>query len=1183
MTVVECREISLIQPFPEKKTLGMSGKRSTSRTWARQLGPRVTCSDLTSILEDCASPFVETCWGRASVECGPRQKPPSDQKSVSETTNGSASVATTSTSSSGEQLSVKSSPGSISVEKSQSPVFFSDVVREPLRSKGSLHTPSDEESSVASSRGSSVDSSNGSSLDSSEGSSVSSDSSSYEDEVLNQKGRPKSAARSKRADIETCRRRESRRDHSNNSRRTGLFSWFSGSTKKTDEKQPALLSEDELKQLPQKTSNEKKVPGQNEPRKIEPPKASTAGIFRFGTIKRKDSQEDQERSKPTEEESKATKKQAMPVSGKKKESAKAVNDEPASDTLQRLETVKITEAVERELRKMEEEDVNRGPSGKESTEESVNFVSAAQSVEGIPPSMEVVTAHRDMECEQRADKAPSRSGAWDVTRLEKEEGYNDHVQSGKLTPEETVPASAAGEKAREQEHIEPNESGSKEAEVPSMEDFANFLSSSLSLSLPLVEVAKTERDVAVQGDRQPDTQQSSKLKVAAEQNEQIPIEECIQKKKFRKPIGASDSTLVVGNKVEEKLEPAHEEWMRPVGKSLKFMTSTPSVDGMPPSLEVVNEQSHGAERKDESELQSDKQKKKSKRPLKSGKGRSKSTVNKQGQPATMVRASFDQQKPAEEQTIHTDERFKIDATEISNQGEKETQRVSKLSKSATKQSKKVARKPQLETKQANSETKNSKPAAKQSKSAAETPKQRSKQVKSATKLETKQSKPAGKQAKPAKKETQMIGVHKLPGETKTADVTNKPNHVTKKIEQTASEANPMSFRVHVQPLETKTTEHNDKHVQQTEISTEKQVPHAEQKEEGPELKLTETHISTERRGSTGSTVSSLSEWKSITDPVSGRLYYYHPITRQTTWTDPKTEETEKADDDINDMAKNSMPTKPTWMAMCSVRDGKMQTYYHNRLTKASTWTKPDEFEEELDAYQETLEKYSQRQMTQTEVELSQWCEGEEVVPNFNCLWGREDARSGKAIENVAAKEQQSHTITGENKGEPKSELEPMQSSKFEGGKRAEKVKRIGAQGLNNAAQNSATESDQKSTKDPPAELVKSTPKMSALKKPTKMKRESMLTKTQANKDVWNSTVEFVEDRSREVSSRPKQKRMKGPAKEPDQNVVEKLKSKAARKPAIEPVDESVAIDKKKGKKRRPFHSLLKFMRRKYVV
>ena len=68
-----------------------------------------------------------------------------------------------------------------------------------------------------------------------------------------------------------------------------------------------------------------------------------------------------------------------------------------------------------------------------------------------------------------------------------------------------------------------------------------------------------------------------------------------------------------------------------------------------------------------------------------------------------------------------------------------------------------------------------------------------------------------------------------------------------------------------------------------------------------------------------------------------------------------------------------VPKKPTWVAVKGMQDGKKVTYYYNRKTKSTSWTKPNQFDSDLAAYQLALARYHRILTARKEVEYAQWC------------------------------------------------------------------------------------------------------------------------------------------------------------------------------------------------------------------
>jgi hypothetical protein len=160
-------------------------------------------------------------------------------------------------------------------------------------------------------------------------------------------------------------------------------------------------------------------------------------------------------------------------------------------------------------------------------------------------------------------------------------------------------------------------------------------------------------------------------------------------------------------------------------------------------------------------------------------------------------------------------------------------------------------------------------------------------------------------------------------------------------------------------------------------------------------------------------------WKSAKDPASGRLYFYNPLTKQTTWTDPKLkfvpqekpdedsiptvdqpvvkssrptekecldEQTHRSDkmnqldvraDDLESIMEKPMPDKPQWASANVVQNGKKMKYYYNRLTRSSTWNKPELYDTDVSAYRDAMKNYRRCLAAKKESELARWREREE--------------------------------------------------------------------------------------------------------------------------------------------------------------------------------------------------------------
>ena len=175
-------------------------------------------------------------------------------------------------------------------------------------------------------------------------------------------------------------------------------------------------------------------------------------------------------------------------------------------------------------------------------------------------------------------------------------------------------------------------------------------------------------------------------------------------------------------------------------------------------------------------------------------------------------------------------------------------------------------------------------------------------------------------------------------------------------------------------------------------------------------------------------------WVEAKDPTSGHKYFYNILTRKSTWTDvvnligenmpprapeedvikakPKSDlshldveigeelvrvgsdkskhrtetfeariETFEAkvetgeeipQEDVQSIMEKPVPKKPTWVAVKGIQDGNKVTYYYNRKTKATSWTKPDEYDKDLAVYQVGLERYHRILTARKEAEFAQW-------------------------------------------------------------------------------------------------------------------------------------------------------------------------------------------------------------------
>jgi hypothetical protein len=112
------------------------------------------------------------------------------------------------------------------------------------------------------------------------------------------------------------------------------------------------------------------------------------------------------------------------------------------------------------------------------------------------------------------------------------------------------------------------------------------------------------------------------------------------------------------------------------------------------------------------------------------------------------------------------------------------------------------------------------------------------------------------------------------------------------------------------------------------------------------------------------TVPQKSVWKAVVDEESGRTYYFHRVTREATWTKPKDlalkasrslmdgelklddgKAVPKAVDNTsgNEASPRTSSQKPVWKAVVDEKSGR--TYYFHRVTRETTWTKPEHFVE----------------------------------------------------------------------------------------------------------------------------------------------------------------------------------------------------------------------------------------------
>jgi len=80
----------------------------------------------------------------------------------------------------------------------------------------------------------------------------------------------------------------------------------------------------------------------------------------------------------------------------------------------------------------------------------------------------------------------------------------------------------------------------------------------------------------------------------------------------------------------------------------------------------------------------------------------------------------------------------------------------------------------------------------------------------------------------------------------------------------------------------------------------------------------------------------VSEWREITDPKTGKCYYYNSRTKQTSWVLP-----EKSDSSPDPSSPKS--SEQVWRKVTNLKNGK--PYYYNVLTRQTSWTQPAGFEE----------------------------------------------------------------------------------------------------------------------------------------------------------------------------------------------------------------------------------------------
>ncbi|XP_039972479.1 rho GTPase-activating protein 27-like isoform X2 [Xiphias gladius] len=107
------------------------------------------------------------------------------------------------------------------------------------------------------------------------------------------------------------------------------------------------------------------------------------------------------------------------------------------------------------------------------------------------------------------------------------------------------------------------------------------------------------------------------------------------------------------------------------------------------------------------------------------------------------------------------------------------------------------------------------------------------------------------------------------------------------------------------------------------------------------------------RISPASPLSPQDEWQVHTDQHSGKVFYYHPLTRQTTWSDPRSPPPPPAGDmDQSKGTEGGQLTSPSpllspassqgscgWEQLVDEVSGRF--YYYNRSTRATSWTAPE--------------------------------------------------------------------------------------------------------------------------------------------------------------------------------------------------------------------------------------------------
>eukprot|EP01052_Picozoa_sp_SAG31_P019585 SAG31_NODE_1434_length_8364_cov_8.012220_2_plen_245_part_00 len=77
-------------------------------------------------------------------------------------------------------------------------------------------------------------------------------------------------------------------------------------------------------------------------------------------------------------------------------------------------------------------------------------------------------------------------------------------------------------------------------------------------------------------------------------------------------------------------------------------------------------------------------------------------------------------------------------------------------------------------------------------------------------------------------------------------------------------------------------------------------------------------------------------WKAVVDPNGGRTYYFNRATRETTWTRPENMPRAGGGNDVDGQSLNE---SMTWLSRVDPSSGR--TYYVNRATRESSWTNPE--------------------------------------------------------------------------------------------------------------------------------------------------------------------------------------------------------------------------------------------------